>query len=81
MAKYRTPLTLSEDERTFLLDFTRKGVHPAREIKRARLLLDTHALLWWAAGDPKIPRRTRTAVADEANEVAVSARAWGKGSA
>ena len=41
MAKYRTPLTLSADERFFLLDFTRKGVHPAREIKRALLLLDS----------------------------------------
>lgn len=41
MAKHRTPLTLSEDERTFLLDFTRKGLHPAREIKRALVLLDS----------------------------------------
>jgi putative transposase len=40
MAKHRIPLNLSKDERTFLLDFTRKGLHPAREIKRALILLD-----------------------------------------
>lgn len=41
MAKHRIPLNLSKDERTFLLDFTRKGLHPAREIKRALILLDS----------------------------------------
>ena len=41
MAKHRTPLKLSDDERTFLFDFTRKGLRPAREIKRALVLLDS----------------------------------------
>jgi transposase len=41
MAKHRIPLNLSKDECTFLLDFTRKGLHPAREIKRALILLDS----------------------------------------
>lgn len=41
MAKYRIPLTLSEEERTFLREFTRKGIHPARELKRALILLDS----------------------------------------
>jgi putative transposase len=41
MAKPRTPLKLSDDERTFLFDFTRKGIRPAREIKRALVLLNS----------------------------------------
>jgi putative transposase len=41
MAKHRTSLLLSSDEHTFLLDLTRKGLHPAREIKRAMILLDS----------------------------------------
>ena len=43
-----------------------------------RLLLDTHAFLWWVFADPKLSRRARIAVAeDEGNEVFVSAAsAW-----
>lgn len=38
-----------------------------------RLLLDTHALIWWLAGDDALSSRSRVAIADEANSVAVSA--------
>ena len=38
-----------------------------------RLLLDTHALIWWLAGDEALSRRARDAIADEANEIIVSA--------
>ena len=38
-----------------------------------RLLLDTHALIWWLAGDEALSPRARDAIADEANTVAVSA--------
>jgi PIN domain nuclease of toxin-antitoxin system len=38
-----------------------------------RLLLDTHALIWWLAGDEKLSLRARDAIADEPNTVAVSA--------
>ena len=38
-----------------------------------RLLLDTHALIWWLAGDEALSRRAREAIADEVNEIAVSA--------
>ncbi len=38
-----------------------------------RLLLDTHAFLWWCAADPKLSQTVIQAVADEANEVLVSA--------
>lgn len=38
-----------------------------------RLLLDTHALIWWLAGDETLGRRAREAIGDEANSVAVSA--------
>lgn len=38
-----------------------------------RLLLDTHALIWWLAGDDLLSRRARDAIADEDNPVAVSA--------
>jgi PIN domain nuclease of toxin-antitoxin system len=43
-----------------------------------RLLLDTHAFLWWVFGDPKLSRQARDAlVNDEANEAFVSAAsAW-----
>jgi PIN domain nuclease of toxin-antitoxin system len=39
----------------------------------ARLLLDTHALLWWLAGDRSLSAKAREAIADEANEIFVSA--------
>ncbi len=42
-----------------------------------RVLLDTHALLWWASGDAKLSRRVRGVIADESNDVTVSAAsAW-----
>ena len=42
-----------------------------------RLLLDTHAFLWWLAGDEALPAAARTAIADERNDVFVSAAsAW-----
>ena len=42
-----------------------------------RLLLDTHALIWWLAGDPLLSAEARAAVADLENEVFVSvASAW-----
>jgi PIN domain nuclease of toxin-antitoxin system len=42
-----------------------------------RLLLDTHTLLWWAAGDTRLSRRARAAIGDAANDVLVSASsAW-----
>lgn len=40
---------------------------------RLRLLLDTHALIWWLAGDEALSRRAREAIADEGNSIAVSA--------
>jgi PIN domain nuclease of toxin-antitoxin system len=42
-----------------------------------RLLLDTHALLWWWFDDPRLSRRAREAIAAEDSEVWVSAAsAW-----
>ena len=42
-----------------------------------KLLLDTHALLWWCTDDPKLSPTARNAIADEANEILVSAvSAW-----
>ena len=42
-----------------------------------RVLLDTHALLWWLAGDERLPVRARDLIADEANTILVSAvSAW-----
>ncbi len=42
-----------------------------------RVLLDTHALIWWLAGDDQLPPAARKAIADESNEVFVSAAsAW-----
>jgi PIN domain nuclease of toxin-antitoxin system len=38
-----------------------------------RLLLDTHALIWWLAGDDHLSSAARSAIEDEANEIFVSA--------
>ncbi len=38
-----------------------------------RLLLDTHALIWWLAGDEALSQAAREAIGDEGNSVAVSA--------
>jgi len=42
-----------------------------------RLLLDTHALIWWLAGDARLSEPAQVAIADEGNEIFVSAAsAW-----
>jgi PIN domain nuclease of toxin-antitoxin system len=42
-----------------------------------RLLLDTHALIWWLAADNALSSPARSAIADPANDVFVSAAsAW-----
>jgi PIN domain nuclease of toxin-antitoxin system len=42
-----------------------------------RLLLDTHALIWWLAGDEQLSTTARSAIEDETNDVFVSAAsAW-----
>jgi len=42
-----------------------------------RLLLDTHALLWFALGDPRMSEAARSAVDSRDNDVVVSAvSAW-----
>ena len=42
-----------------------------------RLLLDTHVLIWWLAGDPMLSANAKAAVADPGNEALVSAAsAW-----
>lgn len=42
-----------------------------------RLLLDTHALLWWATLDPNLSAKAKRAIVDEASDVYVSAAsAW-----
>ncbi len=42
-----------------------------------RLLLDTHALLWWQTGDPRLSSAALAAIAAEDNEILVSAAsAW-----
>lgn len=42
-----------------------------------RLLLDTHALLWWVEDDPQLSPEVRRQIADERNDCLVSlASAW-----
>jgi len=42
-----------------------------------RLLLDTHALLWWQTADPRLSRAAFTAISNEDNQILVSAAsAW-----
>ena len=38
-----------------------------------KLLLDTHALIWWLEGREALSRRAREAVTDESNSIFVSA--------
>lgn len=38
-----------------------------------RLLLDTHALLWWLAGDAALSAAAKSALADDNNDIFVSA--------
>ena len=42
-----------------------------------RLLLDTHAFIWWVNGNERLPRRARRAIGGDANDVFISAAsAW-----
>ena len=42
-----------------------------------RLLLDTHAFLWWLDGSRRLPKRARALISEEANIIFVSAAsAW-----
>lgn len=42
-----------------------------------RLLLDTHAFLWWLDGDRRLSPKSRRAITDESNTILVSAAsAW-----
>lgn len=38
-----------------------------------KLLLDTHALIWWLAGHDKLSRQAHEAISDRGNEILVSA--------
>jgi PIN domain nuclease of toxin-antitoxin system len=38
-----------------------------------RLLLDTHALIWWIGGDEKLGAVAQAAIADPGNEILISA--------
>ena len=38
-----------------------------------RLLLDTHALIWWLRGDPRLGASARRAIEDRRNDILVSA--------
>ena len=37
-----------------------------------RLLLDTHALLWWLTDDPKLPAHVGSRIDDPTNDIAIS---------
>ncbi len=42
-----------------------------------RILIDTHAIVWWATGDQRLSRGARVAIADPDTEVFISiASAW-----
>ena len=42
-----------------------------------RLLLDTHAFLWWLEGNERLPVGVREQISDQANDVVISAvSAW-----
>ncbi len=42
-----------------------------------KVLLDTHAFLWWVGDDPHLSRRARRIIADSSNQIFLSAAsAW-----
>jgi PIN domain nuclease of toxin-antitoxin system len=42
-----------------------------------KLILDTHALLWWCTSDAKLPTKVRRAIGSDNNDIFVSAAsAW-----
>ena len=42
-----------------------------------RLLLDTHAFIWWVVGDQRVPHAARRAIVDDSNDKLISAAsAW-----
>jgi PIN domain nuclease of toxin-antitoxin system len=46
-------------------------------MKPGKVLLDTHALLWWATGNKSLSRKVRQLIEDDATEIIVSAAsAW-----
>lgn len=54
---------------------TRSSTPGGREL--VRLLLDTHAFIWWLVGDRRLSRKARAAIANEDAAVFVSAAsAW-----
>lgn len=42
-------------------------------ILELRLLLDTHALLWWLGGDPRLSKKATDAIDDDESEIFASA--------
>jgi PIN domain nuclease of toxin-antitoxin system len=54
-----------------------KRVRETRRLPRRGILLDTHALLWWLAGDERMPPKLRRRLSDVSKPVFVSAAtAW-----
>ena len=54
-----------------------KRVRETRRQPRRGILLDTHALVWWLAGDDRLPPKVRRRLADPSEPVFVSAAtAW-----
>ncbi len=44
---------------------------------RVRVLLDTHAFLWWLSDDARLGRKARECIANQGNEVLLSvASVW-----
>ena len=60
----------------FSRPFPRVGAARA-EVERKKLLLDTHALIWWAVDDGRMSRKVKRLIRDEDTQVFVSAAtAW-----
>ena len=48
-----------------------------RRRSAVKVLLDTHAFIWWDGGNERLSEAARRAIADEANDILVSAAsAW-----
>lgn len=43
------------------------------DTRMPRVLLDTHAFLWWLDGDKRLSRKARRLIASERNEILISA--------
>ena len=62
-----------EEDEELIADIENFEDLTGRDVRMRRLLLDTHAFLWWVSEVDRLTAGARAAIADPRNEVFVSA--------